>query len=138
MASRAPKITFTSEADALAQVENFDTVKDMANEDTAAVTRLRDAFNAWFDAHPEPLTDEERGFGIERGQTPFGHDYTVRDMPNEMILFLAEHNALRVDNDTVKAFLETRELVDIGKFKHDKFRQTLVVTRAAAVEAATA
>lgn len=139
MPPRAPKLRFTSEADAADQIVNFEAIREQSNEAAAALKRLRDAYEDWFARRlaDDPLWDEtvidaEHGRQLARETQPWGHYYAVRDMPNEMILFLAEHGALTANNTIIDALMggdaPPRELIDIGRYRHAGARQTYVIT----------
>lgn len=142
MPARAPKIEFATEAEAVAEVAAFDIIIEADNENTAARKKLREAFDRYFKGRlaDEPtwdgvLYDAERGVKLSRNEQSWGHYYAVRDMPNEMILWLAEHGCLEAKNDAVAVFMEgdapPRELIDIGKFKHEGARVTYTTERTA-------
>ncbi len=141
MTTRAPKLVFVDEADAAKEIDNFKSIREMSNEAAAANNRLRDAFNAFYDKQlkADPLwdgllVDGEHGLRMTRNEQPFGHYFAVRDMPNEMILWLAEHGCLETNNAAVEVFMggdaPPRELIDIAKFKHAKARVTLTIEEA--------
>ena len=143
MANKVPKVQITTEAEAQQHVDEFKNIRELSNEAGTAVERLRDAYKSYYDTRfkAEPLwggvvEDGEHGLRMTRDQQPNGHDYAIRDMPNDMILWLAEHGCLAGVNKAIEAFLTgaapPRELADIGKYKHDKFRETFVITEVGA------
>ena len=135
MSPRAPKLKFTDAADAAAQVGNFQNIRELNNESAAALKRLRDAFDEFYKAQlaADPLwdtelRDDERGLRMTRTEQSWGHYYAVRDMPNPMILFLAEHGGLQGNNAIIDALMggdaPPQELIDIAKYRHGGSRNT--------------